>query len=287
MTRSLPSSRVAAIGFAIIALIIFGVTYIAFRTSSRTGPAPSHVASLPTSGRGSATLDVTSGMPVLTIRTANLGGTLLRVTTPDDAPVRPVLQGNETAPATLSLAPAQEAEGQADESPGDESPGDESPGDDSPGDDESDETRQRQDQDQRQDSAYTVSVVLNSAVVWNLDLGGGTSKTIADLRGGRVAAIQVTAGSDIIDMALPRPARDTRTVPLRLAAGASQFLITVPSGVPTRISVGGAAEVTLDARDWTGVAGGTLITSPGWATAAARYDIDATAGVSRLLVRTR
>ena len=259
MTRSLPSSRVAAAGFVIVALIIFGVTYLAFRPSSR--PAPSHVASLPTSGRGSATLDVTSGMPVLTIRTANLGGTLLRVTTPDDAPVRPVLHGNETSPpkpiepVKLSLASAQEADSH--------------------------------DTDQHQDSAYTVTVVLNSAVVWNLNLGGGTDKTIADLRGGRVNAIQVTAGSDIIDMALPRPASSARTVPLRLAAGASQFLVTVPSGVPTRIAVDGAAEVTVDARNWTGVAGGTLITPPGWATAAARYDIDATAGVSHLLVRTR
>ncbi|HEX6524197.1 MAG TPA: hypothetical protein VF070_29985 [Streptosporangiaceae bacterium] len=268
MTRSLPSSRVAAIGFVIIALIIFGVTYVAFRASSRTGPVPSHVASLSTSGRGSATLNVTSGMPVLTIRTGNLGGTLLRVTTPDDAPVRPVLDGGGAAPARLTLASAQEAAGRPDESPGD---------------DESGGT----DKDQHQDSAYTVSVVLNSALVWNLNLGGGTDKTIADLRGGRVGAIQVTAGSDIVDMALPRPASDARTVPLRLAGGASQFLVTVPSGVPARIAVDGAAEVTVDARDWTGVAGGTLITPPDWATATARFDIDATAGVSRLLVRTR
>ncbi|MBV9447800.1 MAG: hypothetical protein JO345_18095 [Streptosporangiaceae bacterium] len=268
MTRSLPSSRVVAAGFVIIALIIFGVTYLAFRASSR--PAPSHVASLPTStststrtpasGRGSATLDVISGMPVLTIRTGNLGGTLLRVTTPDDAPVRPVLRGNEAKQAVqLSLASAHEADSH------DQSGG----------------------TDQQQDSAYTVSVVLNSAVVWNLNLGGGTDKTIADLRGGRVSAVQITAGSDIVDLALPRPASGARAVPLRLAGGASQFLVTVPSGVPTRIAVGGAGEVTVDTRDWTGVAGGTLITPPDWATATARYDIDATAGVSRLLVRTR
>ena len=45
-------------------------------------------------------------------------------------------------------------------------------------------------------------------------------------------------------------------------------------------------------RDWlirhgrhlTGVAGGTVLATPGWATARARFDIDATAGVSRLTV---
>ena len=34
----------------------------------------------------------------------------------------------------------------------------------------------------------------------------------------------------------------------------------------------------------TGIAGGTVVTSPGWAGAASRYDIEATAGFSRLAV---
>lgn len=273
MTR-LPFRTIAAAAIVAVVLVIFAVTYVAVRATSR--PAPSHVASLGTpAGRARATLDVTSGMPVLSVRVADLGGTLLRVATPDDAPVRPVLGGSGAAPVRLSLAPAQEDEGQASNSPGNESSEGESDG-------EGDGDR---------DSAYTVSVVLNSSVTWNLQLAGGTSKTVADLRGGRVAGINVTAGSDIIDIALPDPARgpsDARSVPLRLAGGASQFLVTVPAAVPVRLRLGGgAAEVTAGDRSWTGVAGGTLITPPGWADAAARYDIDATAGVSRLTIRAQ
>jgi hypothetical protein len=41
---------------------------------------------------------------------------------------------------------------------------------------------------------------------------------------------------------------------------------------------------TVDGQSLTGVAGGTVVTPPGWATATARFDVDATAGVSSLTV---
>ena len=177
---------------------------------------PSHAVSMPAAGRGSAMLEVASGTPVLTITVARLGGTLLRVSTPNSAPVRPVLAGS--APVMLSLVGAS-----AD--------------------------------DHGHPAADVVSVVLNAAVVWSLDLAAGTERTSADLRGGRVGGITVTAGSDILDVSLPRP---TRTTALRLAGGASQFLVSLP--------------------------GGTVLTPSGWSTATSRFDIDAVAGVSRLTV---
>jgi hypothetical protein len=86
-------------------------------------------------------------------------------------------------------------------------------------------------------------------------------------------------------MTLPRPAR---TVPLLLAGGVSQFLLSLPAGVPAQVTAGGgAAFVSLDGQHLTGVAGGTVVTSPGWAAASARYAIDATSGFSRLAVSRR
>jgi hypothetical protein len=209
-----------------------------------SGSGPGHVVSMPAAGRASATLEVTSGTPVLTITVARLGGTLLRVSTPGGAPVRPVLSGS--APVVLSLVGA----GGSD--------------------------------DNGHGAAYAVSVVLNSAVMWNLDLAAGTDRTSADLRGGRVGGITVTAGSDILDVTLPRPAR---TMALRLTGGASQFLISLPGGVPAQVTVGGGASyVTVDGQSRIGVAGGTVLTPPGWSTATSRFDIDAIAGVSRLTV---
>jgi hypothetical protein len=132
--------------------------------------------------------------------------------------------------------------------------------------------------------ASAVTITLNSAVRWQLDLGGGTQQTVANLRGGEVTGVAFTAGSDVIDLTLPRP---QGSVPVRLAAGASQFLLSLPSGVPVRLTAaGGAGEITLDGTDHVGVAGGSVFTTPGWAPGAAGFDIDATAGAARVAVTT-
>jgi hypothetical protein len=211
-------------------------------TAIALGPShhDSHVVSMPLDGRSRAVLEVASGTAVLHVGVARLPGTLLRVSTPDGAPVRPELSGD--APVVLSL----HADGGDHRAP------------------------------------YSVSVVLSSSVLWGLDFAGGTQRTTADLRGGKVSGILVTAGSDILAIALPRP---SGTLPVRLAGGASQLLISLPGGVPARVfAAGGAGRVTVGARSLTGVPGGTVISSPGWARARSRLDVDATAGVSRLLV---
>jgi hypothetical protein len=222
---------------AVVAAVAGGGTALALTTS-----APSHVVSMSTAGRTSAALKVTAGTPVLKVSVGKLGGTLLRVSTPDDAPVRPVLSGSRLI--VLSLTGAAAAPGQG--------------------------------------SGYAVKVVLNSAVTWSLDLAGGTQRTEADLRGGKVGGIAVTAGSDILDVSLPKPAG---TLPFLLAGGASQFLLSLPGGVPAQVTVGGGASfVSVDDQNLIGVAGGTMLTPPGWATATSRFDIDATSGFSRLTV---
>jgi hypothetical protein len=214
-------------------------TSLALTTSSSA-----HVVALSSGSRTSAALEITSGTSVLEVSVAHLAGTLLRVSTPDNAPVRPVLSGS--APIMLSLAGAA-ASGAEDHS-----------------------------------GAYAVKVVLNSAVVWSLDFAGGTQRTEADLRGGKVGGIAVTAGSDILDLSLPKPAG---TLPFLLAGGVSQFVLSLPGGVPAQVTVGaGASQVSIDNQNLTGIASGTVITPPGWATATSRFDIDATSGFSRLTV---
>jgi hypothetical protein len=197
---------------------------------------------MPLNGRTGAALEVKSGTAILHVSVARLPGTLLRVSTPDSAPAVPVLSGS--APVMLKLA-----------------------GDDGqPG----------------HGGSYAVTVVLNSAVLWSLEFAGGTQRTTADLRGGKVAGIAFVAGSDALALALPRP---PGTLPILLAGGASRLLISLPGGVPARVRAGGgAAYVTVDDQSQTGVAGGTVIVSPGWSTAASRLDVDATAGVSQVMV---
>ena len=133
--------------------------------------------------------------------------------------------------------------------------------------------------------ASRVTVTLNASVSWQLNLGGGTTRTDADLRGGQVRGIAFTAGSDIISLALPRPHGN---VPVQLGGGASQFLVSVPHGVPARVTAGGGAgEVTLDGHHYVGVAGGSVFSTPGWALGRAEFDVRATAGAAEITVTAR
>lgn len=127
-----------------------------------------------------------------------------------------------------------------------------------------------------------VQVVLNSAVTWRLLFAGGASQTSADLGDGRLGGADFAAGSSLISLNLPRP---SGTVTLELAGGASQVSLGLPPGVPAQLRLtGGAASANLLGQVYTGIAGGTVLTSPGWAQATARYLIDAPAGVSSIKV---
>ena len=238
MSRVLGGRRlVVAIAAVVAAVAGAGGTALALTTS-----APSHAASVSRGGLTRAALKVTSGTPFLDISTGRLGGTLLRVSTPAGAPVRPVLSGSQLIVLSLADATGPGAQG----------------------------------------SGYVVKVVLNSAVTWSLDLAGGTQRTQVDLRGGKVAGVAVMAGSAVLDVSLPRP---SGTLPFLLAGGVSQFRLSLPGGVPVQVTVGGgASSVSVDDQRLTGIAGGTVLTPPGWATATSRFDIDATSGFSQLTV---
>jgi hypothetical protein len=240
LSRVLTGRRlVLAIAAVVAAVAGAGGTALALTPS-----APSHAASMSRGDLTRAALKVTAGTPFLDVSMGRLGGTLLRVSTPDGAPVRPVLSGSRLI--VLSLAGAGVPPGHP------------------------------------RDSRYVVRVVLNSAVTWALDLAGGTQRTMADLRGGTVTGVAVTAGSAALDVSLPRP---SGTLPVLLAGGVSQFRLSLPGGVPVQVTAGGGASfVSDDGRELTGIAGGTVLTPPGWATATSRIDLNATSGFSQLTV---
>ena len=133
--------------------------------------------------------------------------------------------------------------------------------------------------------APVVTVTLNAAVSWQLDLDGGTTRTDLDLRGGQVSGIAFNAGSSLISVALPQP---HASVPVQMAGGATGFQLSLPAGIPARVTAGGgASEVSLEGQQHTGVAGGSVFTTPGWAPGVTGFDIDAIAGVSQLTVTAR
>jgi hypothetical protein len=61
--------------------------------------------------------------------------------------------------------------------------------------------------------------------------------------------------------------------------------VHLTGGAPVRVAAkNGAGDVTIDGQSQSGVAGGSIFATPGWDTAADRFDIDATSGVSSLTV---
>ena len=156
----LTARRVLVVAGAAVAVIAAAGTALAVGVPSNPAPGTtSQTVTVPANGHANAALQVAAGTPVLSIRVADLGGThgtLLRATTPDGAP-RPEVRAGDGAAAGRS--------------------------------DESDFVSVS-----ASDGSAPVTITLNSAVTWLLDFAGGTQRTVADLRGGRVAGIIVAAG---------------------------------------------------------------------------------------------
>ncbi|HKD87871.1 MAG TPA: hypothetical protein VKB62_05020 [Streptosporangiaceae bacterium] len=134
----------------------------------------------------------------------------------------------------------------------------------------------------RQHGPSAVSVELSTAVSWQLQFSGGTNQTLVNLANGQVAGIDFSAGSSLIQMTLPRP---VGTATITLAGGASQVNVTTPPNVAARLRLyAGASAATLAGQTHNGLARGTVLSSPGWAEATSRYDIDAPAGINDVSV---
>src|SRR5689334_21524480 len=102
MPRVLTGRRLVVAIVAVAAAVTgVGGTAIALSTS-----APSHTASVSRGDLTRAALKVTAGMPFLDVSMGKLGGTLLRVSTPDGAPVRPVPSGSGLIVLALAGASA-------------------------------------------------------------------------------------------------------------------------------------------------------------------------------------
>jgi hypothetical protein len=127
-----------------------------------------------------------------------------------------------------------------------------------------------------------VSVVLSNEVRWLVRLGGGAAEESVDLTGGPGGDVELSAGTTRAEVALPAAAGPQRVA---MTGGADTVVVRLAGNAPVRVAAtGGAGSVTVDGQTHTGVAGGTVWTPANWAAAPDRYDVDATAGVSRLSV---
>jgi hypothetical protein len=183
-------------------------------------------------------LQLLSGVTAVTVRTEDIGDDLLRVSTPDDSQIAPVVNGEDPIRVLTE-------------------------GTGAPG-------------------PSIMDIRLAKGLRWNLRFSGGAQDQVVDLRAGGVSGVDFAAGVTRIELSLPKP---SGAVTVRMAGGASEFVIHAPDGVPVRLRLaGGAGSATVDGNARSGIAGGTVIEPDGWSSATDRYDVDATAGVSSVVV---
>ncbi|HYN92230.1 MAG TPA: hypothetical protein VES42_00045 [Pilimelia sp.] len=131
--------------------------------------------------------------------------------------------------------------------------------------------------DTRRAGESRLDVRLSHRVRWTVRLAGGAKDQVVDLGAGTVRGVEILGGTSRTEVVLPKPAG---AVPVRLGAGAGEFLVRAPAGVPVRVRLGaGAGSATIDAQRHGGQSAGATFAPAGWATATDRYDVDVAGGV--------
>ena len=131
-------------------------------------------------------------------------------------------------------------------------------------------------------SERPAEVELNARIPWDVEVRGGASRLVADLRGLRLGSLKVDGGANRLEVTLPIP---SGTVALAILGGASNVAIRRPEGVAARLCVsGGATNLKLDHRR-IGAAGGELdLRDGGYDGATDRYDVVITGGANNLSI---
>lgn len=135
------------------------------------------------------------------------------------------------------------------------------------------------------DGPALVTVVLNQNVRWTVRLAGGAGDQTVDLTGGVGGDVDFSAGTTRAEVTLPAASGTQRVV---LGGGASLLVVNLAGRAPVRVAAqNGAGKVTVDGDTRSGVAAGAVFAAPGWDSATDRFDVDATSGVSSVIVSHR
>jgi len=135
-----------------------------------------------------------------------------------------------------------------------------------------------------------IEVRIASDVPTSFNMNAGAGEFDVDLSDVRVTDARINTGASTTRLVLPRPAGD---VPVRIGAGASTVVITVPEGVEAQVSTSGGLLTLRSDNSRLGQGGGTggcvacgsSVQTSGYATAKDRVSISISAGASSIVVR--
>jgi DNA-binding MarR family transcriptional regulator len=126
-------------------------------------------------------------------------------------------------------------------------------------------------------------IVLNGRIPWAIEIRGGASNMEVDLSGAPgVTGVFMSGGASRVELALARP---VGTAPLRIRGGASRVTIRRPRALPVRVRVtGGLSKVSVDGESFAAFGRGAVLDTPGYESAADRYELVVEGGASRITV---
>lgn len=124
-------------------------------------------------------------------------------------------------------------------------------------------------------------VRLNTAVPWEIEIGGGAGKLQGKFADLDLRSFELTGGVDQLRLTLGRPTGD---VPIRLTRGTNNIRIERPAGIPVRLELdGGAGRIDFD-QQRIGGTGNTVLESAGADGATDRYLLEISGGAGRITV---
>jgi hypothetical protein len=128
----------------------------------------------------------------------------------------------------------------------------------------------------------SLSVALNPALDWAIELDGGVSGLRADLRELNLSGLEIGGGAKDLVVDLPRPSGDLR---LRVKGGASGVVVRRPATVPVSVKIdGGASNLHLDDVEFGAIGGAVRQRIGGEASGAGQVALQVRGGASGLTV---
>jgi hypothetical protein len=134
-------------------------------------------------------------------------------------------------------------------------------------------------------SERAAEIVLNTRIPWDIEVRGGASRLLADLRELRLGSLNMEGGASRVEIRLPPPAGVVRVA---ILGGVSNVSIYRPTAADARLLLsGGVTNMRFDERR-IGAAGGELdLRTADYDGATDRYDITITGGANNLKIERR
>ena len=129
-----------------------------------------------------------------------------------------------------------------------------------------------------------VLVTLTDRIPWGIQIDGGAASERLDLRQVQLSKLQVSGGANRVDVQVAAP---KGTVLINVSGGASSVTLRAPAQSEWRVAIsGGVSAVTINGSSSGNLGGDFQQQSPGYTSAANRFDIEISGGASHIDFRT-